>query len=85
MKALKRLLTTTLKLAVFAGIIAGGYYGYQTYMVEPEEDEFGELPTIEAAIRDITVAVSAKQLSGCPVSHTVQELVEVGQINLGDR
>ena len=59
MKALKRLLTTTLKLIVFAGVVAGGYYGYQTYMVEPEEEEFGELPTVEATIRDITVSVSA--------------------------
>ena len=59
MKTLKRFLTTTLKLVVFAAIIAGGYYSYQTYMVEPEEDELGELPTVEAAIRDITVSVSA--------------------------
>ncbi len=59
MKTLKRFLTTALKLVVFAAIIVGGYYSYQTFMVEPEEDEIGELPTVEAAIRDITVSVSA--------------------------
>ncbi len=69
MKALKRLLTTTLKLAVFAGIIAGGYYGYQTYMVEPEEDTVGELPT---AVR----VFSDDSLNTPPASNVTVERVQ---------
>jgi len=59
MKALKKLLATTFKLVIFIGVIGGGYYAYQRYTTEIEEEELGELPTVIAAVRDITVSVSA--------------------------
>jgi HlyD family secretion protein len=59
MKTLKKLLATTLKLVVFVGLVGGGYYAYQVYSAEVEEEELGELPTVVAAVRDITVSVSA--------------------------
>ncbi len=59
MKALKKLLVTTLKLVIFAGLAGGGYYAYQAYSAEIEDEERGELPTVVAAVRDITVSVSA--------------------------
>ena len=59
MRALKKLLATTFKLAIFIGVIGGGYYAYQRYTTEIEEEELGELPTVIAAVRDITVSVSA--------------------------
>ena len=61
MRALRRLLKLTLKLAILAGIgVGGGYYGYQLYYLEAEmEDPLGELPTVVAEVRDITVSVSA--------------------------
>ena len=59
MRALKKLLATTFKLVIFIGVIGGGYYAYQRYTTEIEEEELGELPTVIAAVRDITVSVSA--------------------------
>lgn len=59
MKAFKRLLATTLKLVIFIGLAGGGYYAYQMYSMEIEEEELGELPTVVAVVRDITVSVSA--------------------------
>ena len=59
MQALKKLLATTFKLVIFIGVIGGGYYAYQRYTTEIEEEELGELPTVIAAVRDITVSVSA--------------------------
>ena len=59
MKALKKLLATTLKLVIFVGLVSGGYYAYHRYAAEIEEEELGELPTVVAEIRDITVSVSA--------------------------
>ena len=59
MQALKKLLATTFKLVIFIGVIGGGYYAYQRYTIEIEEEELGELPTVIAAVRDITVSVSA--------------------------
>lgn len=59
MRALKKLLATTFKLMIFIGVIGGGYYAYQRYTTEIEEEELGELPTVIAAVRDITVSVSA--------------------------
>lgn len=59
MKALKKLFATTLKLVIFVGLVGGGYYAYQVYSAEIEEEELGELPTVVAAVRDITVSVSA--------------------------
>jgi len=59
MKALRKLLATTLKLAIFIGVIVGGYYGYQMYVAEALDEEIGEMVTQVADIRDITVAVSA--------------------------
>ena len=59
MQALKKLLAITFKLVIFIGVIGGGYYAYQRYTTEIEEEELGELPTVIAAVRDITVSVSA--------------------------
>ena len=59
MQALKKLLAATFKLVIFIGVIGGGYYAYQRYTTEFEEEELSELPTVIAAVRDITVAVSA--------------------------
>ena len=59
MQALKKLLATTFKLVIFIGVIGGGYYAYQRYTTEIEEEELGELPIVIAAVRDITVSVSA--------------------------
>ena len=59
MQALKKLLAVTFKLVIFIGVIGGGYYSYQRYTTELEEEELSELPTVIAAVRDITVAVSA--------------------------
>ena len=59
MKALKKLLATTLKLVIFVGLVGGGYYAYQQYAAEINEEELGELPTVVAEVRDITVSVSA--------------------------
>ena len=59
MRALKKLLATTFKLVIFIGVIGGGYYAYQRYTIEIEEEELCELPTVIAAVRDITVSVSA--------------------------
>jgi len=59
MKALKKLLATTLKLVVFAGVVFGGLYAYQQYTAEAEQDELGALSTVVADVRDITVSVSA--------------------------
>lgn len=59
MKTLKKLLSTALKLVVFAGILGGGYYAYLQYGVEAEQDELGQLPTVVSDVRDITVSVSA--------------------------
>ena len=59
MQALKKLLATTFKLVIFIGVIGGGYYAYQRYTTEIEEEELGELPTVIATVRDITVSVSA--------------------------
>ncbi|MCH7823606.1 MAG: efflux RND transporter periplasmic adaptor subunit [Acidobacteria bacterium] len=59
MKALRKLLTSTLKLVIFVGLVGGGYYAYQRYAAEIEEEELGELPTVIAEVRDITVSVSA--------------------------
>ena len=59
MRALKRLLATTLKLVIFVGLLGGGYYAYLQYTAETEEEELGALPTVMVEFRDITVAVSA--------------------------
>ncbi|MDP6687097.1 MAG: efflux RND transporter periplasmic adaptor subunit [Acidobacteriota bacterium] len=59
MQAFKKLLAATFKLVIFIGVIGGGYYAYQRYTTEFEEEELGELPTVIAAVRDITVSVSA--------------------------
>lgn len=59
MNALKKLLATTLKLVIFAGLVSGSYYAYQRYAAEIEQEQLGELPTVVAEVRDITVAVSA--------------------------
>lgn len=59
MKTLKKLLATTVKLVIFAGLLGGGYYAYQQYGAEVEEDPLGELPTVVSDVRDITVSVSA--------------------------
>ncbi len=59
MRALKKLLATTLKLVILVGLVGGGYYAYQVYSAEIEEEELGELPTVVAAVGDITVLVSA--------------------------
>jgi HlyD family secretion protein len=59
MKALKKLLATTAKLVVFVGLLGGGFYAYQQYTAEIEEEGLGELPTVVADVRDITVSVSA--------------------------
>ena len=59
MKALKKLLATTLKLVICIAAVGGGYYAYQRYAAEIEEEDLGELPTVVAKVRDITVSVSA--------------------------
>ena len=59
MNALRKLLATTLKLAVLTGLVAGGYYGYQQYFAPGEEEGLGDLPTVFVDVRDITVSVSA--------------------------
>jgi len=59
MKALKKLLATTLKLVIFAALIGGGVYAYQQYNAVAEEEDLGALPTVVADVRDITVSVSA--------------------------
>jgi HlyD family secretion protein len=59
MQALKKLLAATFKLVIFIGVIGGGYYAYQRYTSELEEEEVRELPTVIATVRDITVSVSA--------------------------
>ena len=59
MKAFKKLLTTTLKLVVFVGLLGAGYYGYTQYAMEDAEEELGEVLTVAADVRDITVSVSA--------------------------
>jgi HlyD family secretion protein len=59
MNALRKLLATSLKLALLAGLAAGGYYGYQQYFATGEEQGLGDLPTVVADVRDITVSVSA--------------------------
>ena len=60
MRTLRRLLKLTVKLAIVAGIGVGGYYGYNYYIAESEEeDPLGELPIVVASVRDITVSVSA--------------------------
>ncbi|MFQ5742510.1 MAG: efflux RND transporter periplasmic adaptor subunit [Acidobacteriota bacterium] len=58
MKKLRKLLKTTVKLALFVGLVGGAYYGYTVYTAEEEEGP-GDLPTAQAAVRDITVSVSA--------------------------
>ena len=58
-KPLIKLLKTTLKLALLAGLAIGGWYVYGYYMSAEEEDPLGELPTATAAVRDITVSVQA--------------------------
>ena len=59
-KRLIKLLKTTVKLAVFAGLVFGGYFAYTTYYAPPEEeDTLGALPTAIAEVRDIVVSVSA--------------------------
>jgi len=59
MRAFKRLLATALKLALFVGLLGGGFYAYTQYNAEAEEDEIGELSIVVADVRDITVSVSA--------------------------
>jgi len=59
MRALKRLLATTVKLVIFVGLVGGAYYAYQQYTIEIADEELGELPTVLAEVRDITVSVSA--------------------------
>ncbi len=59
MNTLKKLLSTTLKLAVVVGLIGAGYYAYLQYSVEAEAEDLGVLSTVSAEVRDITVAVSA--------------------------
>ena len=59
MKSLRKLLATVLRLAIFVGIIGGGYYAYQMYVAEAEDEELGEMLTQVVDFRDITVAVSA--------------------------
>ena len=59
MKRIRKLLKLTIKLVVFAGIVVGGYYGYTIYTAAEEEEGLGELPTVLAQVRDITVSVSA--------------------------
>ena len=39
MQALKKLLAATFKLVIFIGVIGGGYYAYQRYTSELEEEE----------------------------------------------
>jgi HlyD family secretion protein len=59
-KRLIKLLKTTVKLVVFAGLVYGGYFAYTTYYSPAEEeDTLGALPTAVAEVRDIVVSVSA--------------------------
>jgi HlyD family secretion protein len=59
-KRLLKLFRTTVKIAIFAGIVCGGYLAYTTYYApEEEEDTLGALPTASAEVRDIVVSVSA--------------------------
>ncbi len=59
MKALKKLFGTTLKLVLLVGLAGGTYYAYQQYTAEAEDEDLGELTTVVAEVRDITVSVSA--------------------------
>ena len=59
MKALKKLMRKLATLAVLAGLVGGGYYAYTYYNAEEVEEGLGELPTVVAEVRDITVSVSA--------------------------
>ena len=58
-KRLLKLLKTTAKLAILVGLAFAGWYAYQYYVPQEEEDGLGELPTAIAEIRDVTVSVQA--------------------------
>jgi len=58
-KRLIKFLKTSVKLALVVGLAVGGWYAYTTYNVTEEEDGLGELPTVVAMVRDITVSVQA--------------------------
>ena len=58
-KRLLKLLKTTVKLAMIVGLGIGGWYAYQYYVPQEEDDGLGELPTAIAEVRDITVSVQA--------------------------
>ena len=58
-KQLIKLFKLTLKLAVLVGISVGGWYAYQYYVPVEEDDGLGQLPTVLAEYRDITVSVQA--------------------------
>ncbi len=58
-KQLIKLFKLTLKLAVLVGISVGGWYVYQYYVPVEEDDGLGQLPTVLAEYRDITVSVQA--------------------------
>jgi HlyD family secretion protein len=47
------------KLILFIAVCVGGYYAYNWYTAEEEEQGLGELPVAVAEVRDITVSVSA--------------------------
>ena len=56
---MKRLLGRLLTATLLAGLAYGGWIGYQSLGAAREEQGLGEIPTRLAAVRDITVTVSA--------------------------
>ena len=58
-KRLIKLVKTSVKLAVLAGLGVSAWYAYQTYIPGEEDDGLGELPTAISAVRDIIMSVEA--------------------------
>ena len=58
-KRLIKLIKTSVKLALLAGLGVGAWYAYGIYTPTEEDDGLGELPTAIAVVRDITVSVEA--------------------------